>query len=120
MNVRDCSVLDVRKEAQPVTTIAASFNSDPIDLSNFVEAMVFLPVTGHAGSTPTLDCKIQFSPDKVLWADSGDAFTQVTTTDSLTFKKLTANFGKWVRLVFTLGGTASPSYTVAPVIVAKS
>lgn len=117
---RDCAILDILNAGQKVTSIAASFNSDPIDLGSFIEAILFLPVTAHAGTTPTLDAKIQYSSDKINWADSGDAATQVTTTNSLTFKKLTANFGKWVRVVFTIGGTASPTYTVTPSIAAKN
>jgi hypothetical protein len=121
---RDCVIIKAALDGAPITGLTASKNSDAIDLGRFVEAIAFLPVTAHSG-TPTLDCKIQYSPDydpaspsTAHWMDSGDAFTQVTTVDSVTMKKLTANFGKWVRLVFTLGG-GTPNYTVAPVIVAK-
>lgn len=117
---RDSAILDILNKGNKVTSIAASFNSDPIDLGSFLEAILFLPVTAHSGTTPTLDAKIQYSPDKVNWVDSGDAATQVTTTDATTFKKLSANFGKWVRVVFTIGGTASPTYTVTPSIATKN
>lgn len=119
MNVRDCPVIDIRVNGNIVTALTVSANSDPIDVSNFVEAIVFLPVTAHSGTTPTLDCKVQYSPDKVNWVDSGDAFTQITTTNATVFKKLSAIFGKYIRLVFTITGT-TPSYTVSPTLVPKS
>lgn len=119
MNIRDFPLLTVRATGAVISSLSASVNSEPIDMGNFVEAIVWLPVTAHAGTTPTLDCKVQYSPDGVTWIDSGDAFTQITTTDGVFFKKLTANFGRWIRLVFTLGGT-NPVYTVAPAVQVKS
>lgn len=43
-----------------------------------------LSVTNWAGSTPTMDSKLQGSTDQVTWTDvTGGAFTQVTTTNSI-------------------------------------
>lgn len=119
MNVRDTALLNPTISDQPITSLTASSNTDPIDLGNFVEAIVFLNVTAHSGTTPTLDCKIQYSPDGSNWVDSGDSFTQITTTNGVFFKKLSTIFGRYVRLVFTLSGT-TPNYTLVPTVVAKS
>lgn len=88
---------------------AGTYNSDPMDVGAFTEGIAFLNVKSHAGTNPTLDVKFQASHNKTTWVDIGDAFTQVTTTDSLTLKRLTANFGKYLRAVITVGGTL-PDY----------
>lgn len=92
--------------------------TDPIDVSAFDELIAFLNVTDHAGTNPTLDVKAQLSPDAITWMDAGDAFAQVTETDAMIMKKLTANFGKFVRFHITTGGT-SPEYTVALHLIGK-
>ena len=125
MYSRDSDVIKPTINGAAIATINANANSDAIDLGQYIEAIVFLPVTANTGTTPTLDCKIQYSPNynpalpsAANWVDSGDTFTQITTVNATTFKKLTANFGRWVRLVFTVGGT-NPVYTVVPHVVAK-
>ena len=92
--------------------------SNAIDLAYFSEVIAFLNVTAHAGTSPTLDVSFEISPDGKTWVASGDAFTQVTTADSLTFKKFTANFGKWVRAKLVTGGT-NPAYTLSLYLVVK-
>lgn len=92
--------------------------SDPIDMSFYDEAIAFLNVTAHAGTTPTLNVSFEFSPDGETWMASGDAFAEVTETDAMILKRLTANFGKWVRAKLVTAGT-SPSYTLALYIMAK-
>jgi len=92
--------------------------SDPIDMAYYTEAVAFLNVTAHAGTNPTLDVSFEFSPDGLNWMASGDAFAQVTTSDAMILKRLTANFGRWVRAKLVTAGT-SPSYTLALYIMAK-
>lgn len=92
--------------------------SDPIDMSNYTEAIAFLNVTDHGGTTPTLNVSFEYSPDGVTWMASGDAFAEVTETDAMILKRLTANFGKWVRAKVVTAGT-SPEYTLALYIMAK-
>lgn len=114
----DCAVLDPKVAGSNITVLTASANTDALDIGHYGEAIVFLVVTANSGTTPTLDCKIQYSPDTINWVDSGDSFTQLTTVNGIFFKKLTANFGKYIRLVFTTGGT-TPSYTFKPKVVIK-
>lgn len=133
MNIRDCSVINVTSQGQQIATIStAVVTSDAIDVGNFVEAMAVINVSAKTGSTPTLDCKIQYSSDYLppnvsdanpngfagTWEDSGDTFTQIITTGGY-FKKLSAIFGKYIRLVYTPGGT-TPVFTVNPDLVVKS
>lgn len=92
--------------------------SNPIDMSYYDEAIAFLNVTAHAGTTPTLNVSFEFSPDGETWMASGDAFAEVTETDAMILKRLTANFGKWVRAKLVTAGT-NPAYTLALYIMAK-
>jgi len=104
---------------------AQSYTTLPMDLQAYYEAILFINSKLHAGTTPTQDCKIQYSPDynpatgnPGTWVDSGDAITQITTSDGIAFKKFTSNFGRWVRLLFTIGGT-NPDYLDDVFIEAK-
>ncbi len=99
-------------------TGAGSYVTDSIDVSSYIELIIFINLIAQSGTTPTLDCKLQYSPDGVNWIDSGDTFTQMNTVTGLFLKKASSIFGKYVRLVFTLGGT-TPSYTISPSVVAK-
>ena len=84
-----------------------------------------LVVTAHAGTSPTLDVKIQHSIDGgTTWFDL-ITFTQVTTTDGNQYKVYadvegtTAQmFGDALRAVIDVGGT-SPSYTLSVSVYAE-
>lgn len=94
-----------------------AFYTNPLDVSKFTEAVAFLNVTAQSGS-PTLDVTAQMSPDGVYWTD-GDAFTQVTTATTQTIKRITANFGKYLRFKVDPGGT-NPRYVLTLSLVGKS
>ena len=68
-----------------------------------------------AGTSPTLDGKIQESSDNAAWTDiAGATFTQVTAStnnQAITFDRSK----RYVRYVGTIGGT-SPSFAMAVVI----
>lgn len=101
-----------------VMTGAAGYFTEPIDVGTFKEAIAFLYTTAHGGNAPTLDIDIQYgfldNNNQYHWLDSGDSFVQTTTTGDgvVIIKKLTANFGKFIRFRLKIGGTANPTYTV--------
>jgi hypothetical protein len=66
-----------------------------------------------------MDVKIQDSADNSTFADvSGYTLTQVTTTDSLQSLSIDKRLvRRYVRAVFTIGGTSSPSFPCSAVIV---
>lgn len=74
-------------------------------------ARLELAVTAHAGTTPTLDVKLQHSKDgSTAWTDvTGGAFAQVTTTNGVT-RKVFTGLDRFIRVVATIAGT-TPSYT---------
>ena len=97
----------------------AAYNSELIDVSSYIEMIAFLTTHDVVGESGTLDVKFQLSPDGVNWVDAGDAFTQVTTGEVTTIKKLTANFGKFLRAVVTTAGT-TPEYKISLQLVGKN
>lgn len=117
-NLRDIGLAGVTSGLLSNITMATAgtFFTQVIDIGNYNEAIAFLNVTANTGDT--LDIKFQTSADGKSFTDLSDAFSQVTTTNSQTIKKLTANFGKYIRAVIGIAGS-SPSYTFTLSIVAK-
>ena len=102
-----------------VITNAAGYFTEPIDVGTFTEGIIFVNAAAKGGTTPTLDVNMQYSADKLNWIDSGDAVAQITA-NGLSIKKLTANFGKYIRFRLLMGGTASPTYTVTMKLAMKA
>jgi hypothetical protein len=78
-----------------------------------------------SGTNPTLDVKFQDSADNVTYADMGVAFAQVTASMAVATGSLaafplrvinTAADRPWVRVVKTIGGTASPTFNDVAVL----
>ena len=72
------------------------------------ELIVTLDVTVVSGTSPTLDVKLEHSPDGAKWTDLGAAFAQKTTAGREA-KAFTQLHG-FVRVNFTIAGT-TPSFT---------
>jgi len=97
----------------------ASANGTGFDLegSNGAEgeAIVILASdAASAGSSPTLDVKLQESANNSDWSDiSGATFTQVTDA-AQALEKISINTNdvkRYLRAVGTIGGTSSPAFT---------
>ena len=75
------------------------------------ELVLFLDVTAHAGTSPTLDISVEWSMDGVKFAIPAvaQAFAQVLEVD-LAQVLVVPVLGTTYRLVYDLEGT-SPSYT---------
>jgi hypothetical protein len=97
---------------------SASRFTESIDVGTFNEAIAFMQIISQSGTTPTLDIDVQYSPDGKNFGDSGDSFTQMTTTLGVFFKKLSTNFGKYIRFRIKLAGT-NPSYVVTMGLAVK-
>lgn len=88
-------------------------NGTGVDLANCRGgAAVVLDSAAGTGTTPTLDVKLQSSPDNSTWTDAGLAFTQVTNSGAS--QQVVAidvtKLQRYVRAVATIGGT-TPSFT---------
>lgn len=106
-----------------VMSNAAAYFTEAIDVGTFTEGIIMIFTASHGGTNPTLDCDLQYGfkdvNNQYHWIDSGDSFTQITTTDGLFIKKMTANFGKHIRFRLKIGGTATPTYTVTMKVALK-
>lgn len=93
----------------------ADFNTTGVSTGGFSGLVAFLKVTSVSGLTPTLDIKLQDSPNGTDWYDiGGGAFTQSTAA---TTKRLSVSgVGTFVRAVVDLGGT-NPSFNFSLDIV---
>ena len=73
-----------------------------------------------SGTSPTLDGKLQSSPDNSTWTDiTGATFTQVTAGDS--YQSIGVDLrktGGYVRYVGTIAGT-TPSFTMGVTLIAE-
>jgi hypothetical protein len=114
VNVGDhLSVLDIL----PVAAVTSSGNGTGVDLQQYAgQVAIVLDAHNVAGTTPTMDVKVQDSADNSSFADISPsvAFTQVTTTDSV--QKLVVNkdnLRRYIRVVKTIGGTSSPQYLLS-------
>lgn len=85
---------------------------------NGVNLSVYLNCTAASGTSPTLDVKLQGQdPVSGEWFDTGDSFTQLTTTGSQRIEATVAD--SVVRGVATIGGT-TPSFTFSLGATAKA
>jgi hypothetical protein len=100
--------------AMPMTGDAGYF-TESVDIGTFSEGILFLLVKDAVAGT--LDVNIQYSADNKNFIDSGDSLAQVTNANGLTIKKLTANFGKYVRCRLKIA--TAGSYTVTLQLVLK-
>lgn len=87
-----------------------------IDLRNTRELIVTLDVSAASGTSPTLDVKLQHSPDGSMWSDLGTAFAQKTGVAREV--KVFTQYHRYVKTVYTIAGT-SPSFTFSVEATAK-
>ena len=80
------------------------------------EALFVLLIGAVTGTSPTLDVKIQDSPDNSVWTDvTGATMAQKTATHANKIFTGRVNWkhrAKYLRAVFTIGGTTQ-SFTIA-------
>jgi hypothetical protein len=104
-------------------SVTATANRAGVDVSQFIGvAIVLLTALNTAGTTPTLDVKLQDSPDNTTFTDvPGAAFAQVTTGAGA-IQSIGLNMdgvAKYLRVVDTLGGTSSPATTRSVILIGR-
>ncbi len=92
---------------------ASSGQSSSFDISAYIEGNICVDVTAE-GSTSTLDLTIQVSPDNSEWY-THTTISQISAVGNV-LEKIT-NFGKYMRIGYTVGGT---SFTFSVVGVFKN
>lgn len=109
----------------PQQAVTADGNGTGIDVTQFVGAIaVMLACKAAAGTSPTLDVKLQESDTLGSgYTDiAGATFTQATDAGSsaATLEKIVVNVDsakKYIRAVADIGGSASPQFLVTCVAV---
>jgi hypothetical protein len=82
------------------------------DMADATTLRLLLAVTAVAGTNPTLDVKVQTRESTSgTWRDlpAQGAFAQKTGVS--TEQKVFTGCDRYVRIVYTIGGTGSPSFT---------
>ena len=92
----------------PSATKTASGNGDTYEVGDESTLRLTLAVTAASGTLPTLDVKVQTSQDASTWRDVY-LFGQKTTTTTGDRQSF-SNLDRFVRAVYTIGGT-NPSFT---------
>lgn len=95
-----------------------SGTSSGFNKGDLSEGLVLVEVTSASGTNPTLNIVVQTSPDNSAWFDlPGGALSQITQAGNYAAK--VENFGKYIRVSYTIGGTA-PSFSFSVRFVGKS
>jgi hypothetical protein len=91
------------------TALDTTTNGTAVSTSGNTGIVVYLKVTAVTGETPTLNIKLQDSPDGTNWYDVPSAtFTEATGVT--TERKVFTNIGDYIRAVATIAGT-TPAFT---------
>lgn len=103
----------------PLADITSTATGTGVSIVGYVGEAKFLAVAKNvAGTSPTLDIKLQESDDDSTYTDVTDgAFTQVTAAGTKAAVAHTLNvkvdgLKKYIRAVATIGGTDSPQFLV--------
>jgi hypothetical protein len=96
--------------------LGATTTGNKIDVGAFTGMDIYMSCTAVSGTSPTLDAVIWSSADGTVWI-SHTAFTQITAA-ATELKSLTA-FGRYIRVIATIGGTATPTVTFTLKAVGK-
>lgn len=101
----------------PIASVTGDGNGSGVDLQGYEgEMAVILDCVNTAGTTPTMDIKLQHSDDNSSYSDvTGGAFAQVTDAGA-SVQKLSLNsdeLKRYIRAVKDIGGTSSPAFLVS-------
>ena len=95
-------------------SIAATETGSALDLRHYMDVMrqndieIILSVGTATGTSPTLDIKMQHSPDTTFWIDG---VTMTQATGATTEEKPLTLISRYIRFVATIGGTDTPTFT---------
>lgn len=121
MNPSDINTPLTQTSVSAIAARTATVTATGVDISGYKGGIIVQQLVGAvSGTSPTLDGKLQSSPDNSAWTDiSGATFTQVTASDS--FQKIGVQVtaaAKYIRYVGTIAGT-TPSFTMGVVLLGK-
>lgn len=97
-------------------TFGSPGSSSSINVSDFIEGLIYIDVTSVSGTNPSMTLTMQSSYDNSNWFDTGSSVT-ITSTGKTVIP--IANFGLYIRFNRTLSGT-DPSFTYSIVFLGKT
>lgn len=97
----------------PIAAYTATGNGASVDNAALTSngAVAHLHVTSKAGTTPSIDWKVQHSVDNSVWVDLF-TFTQATDKTSQRMT-VTGTVNRYLRAIRTVAGTGGPSFDCA-------
>lgn len=121
MNPSDINAPLTQTSVSAIAAQTSTVTATGIDISGYKGGLLIQQLVGVvSGTTPTLDGKLQGSPDNSTWTDiAGATIPQVTASNS--FQKIGVDVravGKYLRYVGTIGGT-TPSFTFGVVLLGE-
>lgn len=121
MNPSDINGSLTQTSVSAIAARTSTVTATGIDVSGYKGGLIVQQLVGVvSGTTPTLNGKLQSSPDNSAWTDiSGATFTEVTASDS--FQKIGVDVrdgAKYLRYVGTIAGT-TPSFTMGVVLLGQ-
>jgi len=81
-------------------TLNASGRSREFEKGWAEQLLLHIKARGFAGSSPTLTVQLQSSPDKIVWDNIESSVTLTAAGQNII---PSTNFGRYVRVVYTLG-----------------
>jgi len=105
----------------PQTLPVGATNGTGTDVSGFTSPVTVVANVGAlAGTTPTLDIKVQESADNVTFTDvAGATFAQMTAAGIYSLLVIT-HVKRYVRTVSTIGGTATPTALTSQLFIGQA
>ena len=100
----------------PGGAMGTTTTGNAIDVSQFRAIDMYLSATAVSGTSPTMDAVVSSSADGTVWI-THTTFTQVTA--ATTELKFLEKFDKYIRVVCTIGGSATPTVTFTLKAVGK-
>jgi len=117
-DMREFQQVELKRAARITSTASAT----GIDISAYIGTIkVVLSATKVSGTDPTNDAKLQES-DTVggTYTDvTGGGFTQLTDSGTETLHVDTRGLKSFIRLTETIGGTSTPTFDSAAIVVGR-
>tara|TARA_R110000764_G_scaffold100369_1_gene185344 strand:- start:197 stop:532 length:336 start_codon:yes stop_codon:yes gene_type:complete len=98
-------------------SLGATTTGNKIDVGSFRDIDMYMSCTAVSGTSPTLDAVVYSSADGTVWI-AHTTFTQITAAS--TELKYLNKFGRYIRVVATIGGSSTPTVTFTLKAIGKS
>ena len=101
---------------------AATANSASSDFQDYKSGWFEIRVSNVSGTNPTLDIVLQQSNDGTNWTTcyTSAQITTISTVHVFIPNATQFGFGRYLRAAYTIGGTATPTFTFGVSAMART